>query len=128
RETVFTENRKKKYSKKFVFISRVIKEKGIGTILKAFENLDASYSVDIYGPIGKGDYAEEELNKRNCKYKGVVPANRVIEILKKYDVLLLPTFFEGEGYPGIIIESLSIGMPVITTKWKAIDEIIIHNY
>ena len=48
----------------------------------------------------------------------------VIDVLKTYDVLLLPSWFKGEGYPGIIIEALSLGMPVISTDWISIPEII----
>lgn len=48
----------------------------------------------------------------------------VVNVLKKYDIMLLPTWFKGEGYPGIIIEALSLGMPVISTEWISIPEII----
>ena len=37
---------------------------------------------------------------------------------------MLPTFYEGEGYPGAIIEAFSLGLPVISTHWKAIPEIV----
>ena len=51
----------------------------------------------------------------------------VLNTLTSYDVLMLPSYFEGEGYPGIIIESLALGIPVITTNWKALPEIITTN-
>jgi glycosyltransferase involved in cell wall biosynthesis len=41
--------------------------------------------------------------------------------------LILPTYHVGEGYPGIIIEAFSIGMPVISTYWNSIPELISHN-
>jgi len=47
-----------------------------------------------------------------------------LETIQKYDVLILPTFYQGEGYPGVIIEAYSLGLPVITTNWKAIPEIV----
>ena len=39
-------------------------------------------------------------------------------------MLLLPTYWEGEGYPGIIIEALSVGLPILTTTWKQIPEMV----
>ena len=39
----------------------------------------------------------------------------------------MPTFHEGEGYPGIILEAFSVGMPVISTHWNSIPEIVMHN-
>ena len=44
-----------------------------------------------------------------------------------YDVLILPTYHEGEGYPGIILEAFSLGLPVISTNWNSIPEIVKHN-
>ena len=112
------------YNKKFVFISRVIKEKGIDTILEAFDKLDDSYNLSIYGPIPPNKYTIRDLTKRNCFYNGILTEEEVLEVLMENDVLLLPTYFDGEGYPGIIIEALSVGMPVIASNWKAINEII----
>jgi glycosyltransferase involved in cell wall biosynthesis len=36
---------------------------------------------------------------------------------------MLPTFYKGEGYPGIIIEAYSLGIPVIATTLQGIQEI-----
>lgn len=128
REKVLEEPPKRAYTKKFVFISRVIKEKGIELILDTFDKLDDSFTVSIYGPIPQNSYKIEDLNHRNCFYKGVLNEGELIDVLLENDVLLLPTYFEGEGYPGIIVESLSVAMPVITTDWKAINEIITSGY
>lgn len=128
RDKIINKFPKRSFNKKFVFISRVIKEKGIDLILEAFEKLDNSYTVSIYGPIPPNTYSVEELTKRNCSYKGILSEKEVTEVLNENDVLLLPTYFDGEGYPGIIIESLSMAMPVISSDWKAINEIISTGY
>ena len=111
------------YNKRFVFISHVKEEKGIIEIIKAFNDLDNSYMVDIYGP--KQDNVLEKYNlPKNLNYRGILSPSSVIDTIKKYDVLLLPTYWEGEGYPGIIIEAFSQGKPVISTRWKSIPEIV----
>ena len=38
--------------------------------------------------------------------------------------MLFPTFYPGEGYPGIILEALNIGMPIISSDWLEIKDII----
>ena len=42
----------------------------------------------------------------------------------QHDVLLFPTYWESEGYPGIVLEALQCGRPVITTRWKSIPEVV----
>ena len=42
-------------------------------------------------------------------------------------MLILPTFFKGEGYPGVIVEAFSLGLPVISTNWRCIPELITND-
>lgn len=114
------------YSKKFVFISQVKKEKGIDILLETFKELDNSFHLEIYGPLM--GYTIEQLNTRNTSYIRQLNPEEVTSKLKEYDILLLPTYWEGEGYPGIIIEALSVGVPTIATLWGGISEIVKHNY
>jgi len=117
----------KEYSKKFVFISRVIPQKGVNEIIKVAKSLPNDYEVDIYGPIDDRHYSDDFFKNNKATYKGLLHPDEVIPTLSKYDVLLLPSYFDGEGYPGIIIESLAVGIPVITTNWKALPELITNN-
>ena len=118
----------KKYTKKFVFISRVIPEKGVNEILEASEKLPKDYTVDIYGPIDERYLDENHFSEKKAVYKGVLNPSEVMDVLKQYDVLLLPSWFNGEGYPGIIIEALSLGIPSISTFWISIPEVIEDGY
>jgi glycosyltransferase involved in cell wall biosynthesis len=36
----------------------------------------------------------------------------------------LPTFYSGEGHPGVIVEAMIAGIPVITTAHRSIPEIV----
>ena len=44
--------------------------------------------------------------------------------LAENDVLILPTKWGTEGYPGVIIEAYGVGVPVISTPMGAIPEIV----
>ncbi|MDM1522349.1 glycosyltransferase [Empedobacter sp. 225-1] len=116
------------YSKKFVFISRVINEKGINEIIEVSKLLDNSYVFDVYGPIDERYFNKNNFHNSNVNYKGELEPQEVSHIIKNYDLLLLPTYFSGEGYPGIVIEALAFGIPSITTNWISIPEIIQNNY
>lgn len=115
------------FMKKFVFISSVKQTKGINEILEASESLDASYTIDVFGPIQDEKYSVDYFNGRKSRYKGTLSPSEVLSVLSQYDVLLLPSFHPGEGYPGIIIEAYSLGIPCIATNWRAIPEIVDHN-
>ena len=110
------------FQKRFVFISHVIREKGIDEIIEASQRLDNSYTIDIFGPILDEKYSKEYFSRHGISYKGALQAVDVIEKLNEYDVLLLPSY--KEGYPGIVIEAYSLGIPVITTTLQSIKEIV----
>lgn len=109
------------FSKKFAFIGQVKTSKGIDSILQVQKQLSSDYLIDIYGPIFEDKY---NFLQKKTFYKGILEKKEVLPTLQQYDVLLLPTHYEGEGYPGVIIEAYSLGIPCVTTKWRAIQEIV----
>jgi glycosyltransferase involved in cell wall biosynthesis len=111
------------YTKRFVFISHVKHEKGVDEILEASNYFDDSYTFDIYGPISEAKYTPKHFSQYRVNYKNALPSCDVLTTLNTYDVLMLPTFYKGEGYPGIIIEAYSLGIPVIATTLQGIQEI-----
>ena len=111
-----------KFSNHFLFLSQVKKEKGIDVLVEAFQKIDSDSHVDIFGPLF--NYKYEDLQGKNYSYVKALKPEEVTEVLKQYDVLILPTYWSGEGYPGIIIEALSVGLPVISTNWGGIPEIL----
>lgn len=112
---------------RFVFLSRIIPQKGCDYIIEAVKILNSKYSerfsVDFYGEISD-DYSDIFLDKidslPNVSYKGFLdlrnPQN--YDILSRYDSMLFPTFWDGEGFPGIIIDAYIAGLPVIATDWS----------
>jgi glycosyltransferase involved in cell wall biosynthesis len=111
------------FRKKFVFISQIKEVKGIDQLLEASDCLDKDYIIDIYGPIVDSKYTSDYFSSFHASYKQALKADEVIKVLNQYDVLVLPTYFKGEGYPGIIIEAYSLGIPVIATALEGIKEI-----
>lgn len=114
---------KKVFQKKFVFISQLYKSKGVDEILEASNMLSDEYQVDLYGPL-RDDYTEEYFTKYKANYKGALKSNEVLNTLKDYDVLILASYYPGEGYPGVVIEALSIGKAVIVTDLESIKEMV----
>ncbi|MFK7809338.1 MAG: glycosyltransferase family 4 protein [Saprospiraceae bacterium] len=118
--------KKKYFEKRFVYLGFVNTAKGIDQLLAAKKELGDEYTIHIYGPIKEAKYHEVFKHSPDI-YQGVLSKEKVLETICKYNVMVLPTYYEGEGYPGAIIESYSLGIPVVTTKWKAIPEIVQHE-
>lgn len=110
-----------------VFLSRVAETKGIGdavaAVVMAQERIPVCRcSLDVYGPLEGVDPATWPA--LIVHYKGVVSPDKVADCLAHYDVMLFPTFYEGEGFPGVLIDAAFAGLPGIVTAWRANAEII----
>ncbi|HEX5624928.1 MAG TPA: glycosyltransferase [Saprospiraceae bacterium] len=109
------------FKKRFVYISQIKKDKGIELLIEVFKALGPEYSLEVYGPILE---SELEWIRDSHWYKGVLSFDEVYDALNRNDVLVLPSFHPGEGYPGILIEAYFMSVPVITTRWRSIPDIV----
>jgi glycosyltransferase involved in cell wall biosynthesis len=110
---------------RFVFVGRISKEKGVSEILDAVEILkrtNAEFEVDFYGPV------EQNFNFTITNYCGFLDfqnnGEQAYTKLASYDCMLFPTYWKGEGFPGVIIDAFIAGLPVIATDWNMNTEII----
>ena len=120
---------------KFCTFSRVSYKKGIEDAINAIkiindEKEEIYCSLDIYGQVDP-DYKHtfEEIKKdfpEYIRYCGCVDAQKSGEILKSYYALLFPTFYDGEGFAGTIIDAFAAGIPVIASDWRYNAEIVEH--
>jgi len=118
-----TRDLNKPFEKKFIYLGQISKEKGVHILLNAKSYLDETYNISFYGQI-KEPLSINDFDNKICFYKGFVSANQVPFILSQFDVLLLPSGREEEGYPGVIIEAYMSGVPAIATKIGGIPEIV----
>lgn len=118
---------------RFVFLSRIIPEKGCDTIINAAKLLNKTrkdkFAVDFWGPF-ESSYEKEFLGQietlDNVEYRGFLDLSKQenYDILAQYDAMLFPTRWEGEGFPGIIIDAFVAGLPVIASDWSQNADII----
>lgn len=105
------------------FVSRVEQSKGLDTLVEVSEILSSrGYSgkinFDFYGQKRDGFFDGHMADKSMFRYRGVLQPGEVLGVLKSYDALIFPTHYDGEGCPGILVEALSVGLPVIASDWK----------
>lgn len=120
---------------RFVFFSRVTEGKGIFDAIRVFENLHdrgVNCFLDIYGKID--DEIEEafmrmvERNKAFVKYKGVASPDESSSILKDYYMMVFPTKFFEEGFPGAILDVFAAGIPILSSHFRNYDDLLKDHY
>lgn len=117
---------------KICFVSRVEKSKGLDTLVQVAKILSEKgmsfqVKIDFYGP-KKDNYFDDYLSSIEMyEYKGIIQSGDVISTLKKYDALIFPSHYEGEGCPGIMVEAFSAALPIIASDWKYNREFVYHG-
>ena len=112
---------------RFVFISQLRMEKGLRETLEACRELPNSCKLSVYGPpMPNTDFSLFE-NHCRARYGGVLSPDEIPKVLAAHDVLVVPSYWDAEGHPGIILEALQCGIPVISTWWSSIPEVIEHE-
>lgn len=118
---------------KLCTFSRVMKEKGIKEAVNAVMTVNNTlgrqvFTLDIFGQVDESQTEWFESLRKNFPsyvcYKGMVPYDKSVEVLKEYFALLFPTYYEGEGFAGTLIDAYSAGVPVIASDWKYNSELV----
>ena len=113
--------------------SRVMKEKGIEDAVDAVKAVNEKYgrtvyTLDIYGQVDIEQTKWFEDLKASfpdyVRYKGLVAYDKSVEVLKSYFALLFPTYYDGEGFAGTLLDAMAAGVPVIASDWKYNAEIV----
>lgn len=110
----------------FVFISRIMKEKGIDQFIKAAEYITKKYKNIKFHVCGfcEESYEEQliELQGRGVlTYHGMLRDIR--DILMKTHCTIHPTYYP-EGISNVLLESSASGRPIITTDRSGCREVV----
>jgi glycosyltransferase involved in cell wall biosynthesis len=110
---------------RILFVGGLSQRKGVATLLDAVDKLDKEIELTFVGRKAEEDC--KPLNEALKKHKWIetLPHHEVLQLMRKNDVLVLPTLIEGFGL--VITEAMSQGTPVITTERGAGPDLIKHN-
>jgi glycosyltransferase involved in cell wall biosynthesis len=61
-------------------------------------------------------------------HAGFVSGERKIQLLREADLFLFPTQYLGENQPVNLIEAMAFGLPIVTTRWRSLPEMLPPNY
>lgn len=113
----------------FVFVGRLVKDKGINELIEAFETLTKTHSKARLLLVG--DY-EHDLDPLENKTLEIIKSNRaIISVGFQYDVrpyfaisnaLVFPSY--REGFPNVVMQAGAMELPCIVSDINGCNEII----
>jgi len=62
------------------------------------------------------------------EHLGFVSGERKIQLLRDADLFLFPTRYLGENQPVNLIEAMAFGLPIVTTRWRSLPEMLPPDY
>ena len=105
----------------FLYMGRLAPEKGVATLLEAWNRLnDVQLLVVGDGPAG------DDLRRKvpsSARFLGTVPHSRIGELLSGARALMVPSLWY-EGAPRSILEAFSAGVPVLASRIGALPEVV----
>jgi glycosyltransferase involved in cell wall biosynthesis len=127
---VFEEFAGTERSLKAVYVGRIKETKGLDYLLDAVGRVNAEsirVDLDVFGHFLDGDdYRDRFLAKCDdtpgASFHGKV--DEVIPQLRKHDVFVFPSYYPGEGFPGVLAEAFAGGCAVLATDWNYNGELV----
>jgi glycosyltransferase involved in cell wall biosynthesis len=109
------------------FVGRLTPEKGIETMLAAWEEIGNELPLQM---AGDGPLAPE-VQKASREMESVtwlkyLPRAEILERMKNASVLILPSTWY-EGFPMIVAEAFAAGLPVIASNLGSLSSIVDHH-
>jgi glycosyltransferase involved in cell wall biosynthesis len=109
-----------------LFAGRLTPEKGLATLLDAWERLAVLCPLEIVGDGPERPALEARVRERNIQgvtFRGSISRAETIALMKTARFLISPSTWY-EGFPMVIAEALACGTPVICSRLGAMREII----
>jgi glycosyltransferase involved in cell wall biosynthesis len=111
----------------FLFAGRLSTEKGVRSLLKAYESGRITVPLKIVGtgPLD-AEVDEASATLKNVEWLGKRDSLEVRELMKSALAIACPSEWY-EMHPLVVIEALSVGTPVIAPRLGAFSEVICHQ-
>jgi glycosyltransferase involved in cell wall biosynthesis len=111
-----------------LFVGRLSPEKGVGTLLAAWERLDRPVPLKVVGDGPLREKVVEAPDRRPCvEYLGYRPAEEVHGLMKEASMLVFPSEWY-ETFGRVAAEAFATATPVIAADIGAIAELVEHGH
>ena len=105
-----------------VFVGRLSPEKGVDTLLAAWEKSEVPLTI-----IGEGRPADYGRIGPNVRFVGKQPPEAVRSHMRSASMLVMPSRCY-EGFPMTLLEAYASGLPVIASRIGSLEELVENNH
>jgi glycosyltransferase involved in cell wall biosynthesis len=117
-----------------LFVAMLRESKGVLVLIETTAQLVARgvpVAVEIMGQFISQEFAAQvharvkELGVENhVKFLGVLTGDAKFAVFARADVFAMPTFYECEAFPVVLLEAMAYGLPIVATQWRGIPSIV----
>jgi glycosyltransferase involved in cell wall biosynthesis len=120
-------------------VSRIEPRKGLRVlpqVIRLLVDRQIDVRLDIVGPVvGRLGVEERRTILQEAVQLGVedrvallgpLPLNELLAMYSRYAAFVLPTL-PGEGIPRVLLEAMSAGLPLVTTRVAGIPDLVVHE-
>lgn len=119
-----------------LFLSNMIKEKGVFVLMESARILtgrNVRFTIKFVG--GWVDVSEKEFSNyikendlEDCVcYAGIKYGAEKSSFFENADIFVLPTFYNNEAFPLANLEAMQYGLPIVSTSEGAIPDAVVDN-
>jgi glycosyltransferase involved in cell wall biosynthesis len=133
---------------KILFLAHCMREKGLfdaleGVVLAGAQLQKMNSPLQLHFTVG-GEFASQreqsEFNRRVAQfatenappaavtYLGFLSGEQKRRAFVESDCFCFPTFYHAESFGLVLIEAMTYGLPIVTTRWRSIPELFPENY
>jgi glycosyltransferase involved in cell wall biosynthesis len=127
-----------------LFLALCTREKGVFDTVEAValankklaaENSPLHFRLTLVGAFASDDeetelrdFIQQQGLQNFVEILGFVSTERKAQALADVDIFCFPTYYLAENQPGTLIEAMAYGLPIVTTRWRSIPEMLPENY
>ena len=110
-----------------LFVGRLVSEKGIDVLLQAWSEIKSTLTLKIVGdgPLASKVFTKSKENS-NIEWLGRQSPEVVASLMKNALALVVPSLWY-EGFPMVIAEAYSVGLPVIASSLGSLSTLVVHG-